>query len=379
MKARTLILFAAVAALTVGAQPSPANITATIICYHSVESPYDTDFSITRESFIQQMQYLKATGYSVITLAQLHDYVTGARESLPPNPVVLTFDDGYRSTYTEVYPILQRFGFPFTAFIYPKWVGKSAYALTWAQIREMSDQGVDIQSHSFSHSFLTRRRAPLRDTSRYSSFLATELNDSKEEIEKHTGQPVRFLAYPYGDYDPVVARYAANAGYDAALTCDFGPVKKGADPYTLRRVVVRKKTSLSDFRKLLGNEPMRLASVEPQSGGRFERRAPVVSAKIANHESLDPASVNLSLLSLGKTPFSYDPRNGTISLVVRDELKGNAQRAFVWATDRKTGKRVEATWTFYLQPPAAEPSPVTAAESVRAGAAAQVARKDQSR
>lgn len=354
MRARTWILMAAVAASIVEAQPQKLEpAVATIICYHVVESPFDTEFSITRQTFLQQMQYLAATGYRVVSLADVYDYVAGRRESLPKNAVVITVDDGYRCVHSEIYPILKKYRFPFTVFIYPKWIGQSSYALSWSQIEEMAASGVDIQSHSLSHSSLTLRSNGTANRT-YLSWLRAELEGSKEEIEKRTGQPVRFLAYPYGDYDPLVASHASAAGYAAGLTCDFGPVREGSDPFRLRRIVIRKDTTLASFRRRLGAEALELEATEPLSGSRFEAGAPVVSATIRDFRTLDPASVQMAVLSLGRTPFSYDPRNGTISLVVREELKGNLQRAFVWGNDRKTGKRMEASWTFYLNPPSAD-------------------------
>jgi hypothetical protein len=97
----------------------------------------------------------------------------------------------------------------------------------------------------------------------------------------------------------------------------------------------------------------------------------VISAKIRNFEDLEPDSVQMAVLSLGTTPYAYDPRDGTISLVVRDSLEDNLQRAFVWGIDRKTGKRVEATWNFYAKrrPPAAVVRKAPAAQPDNSGAA----------
>ena len=112
------------------------------------------------------MRYLAMTGYNVIPLRDLYEYVTGKRASLPKNAIVVTIDDGWRSTYTEVFPEMKRYGFPFTVFIYPKIIGQTSHALTWKQVKEMSDAGVDIQSHSLSHPFLTRRRHTELDQTR---------------------------------------------------------------------------------------------------------------------------------------------------------------------------------------------------------------------
>src|SRR5437016_1659965 len=81
---------------------------ATVLCYHIVESPQDPRMEVSRETFRQQMRYLAMTGYNVIPLRDLYDFVTGKRTSLPKNAIVVTIDDGWRSTYTEVFPEMKR-------------------------------------------------------------------------------------------------------------------------------------------------------------------------------------------------------------------------------------------------------------------------------
>ncbi len=102
--------------------------TALVLCYHIVESPQDPRMEISRETFVQQMRYLAATGYNVIPLRDLYDYVAGRKASLPKNAIVITIDDGWRSTYTEVYPEMKRHHFPFTVFIYPRIIGQTSHA-----------------------------------------------------------------------------------------------------------------------------------------------------------------------------------------------------------------------------------------------------------
>jgi peptidoglycan/xylan/chitin deacetylase (PgdA/CDA1 family) len=345
------LLFSGIAAATA---PPPADFGATVLCYHIVESPQDPRMEVSRETFRQQMRYLAMTGYNVIPLRDLYDYVTGKRASLPKNSIVVTIDDGWRSTYTEVFPEMKRYGFPFTVFIYPKIIGQTSHALNWKQIKEMSDAGVDFQSHSLSHPFLTRRRHTELDERAYSAWLERELIDSKRMIERATGKPVLFLAYPFGDYDHYLVDSVGRAGYGAALTCEAGKVRKGSDPLRMRRMVVEKKMDFVSFRRYLGAGSMRLDEMTPQPGVISDPgQTLMVSAKIPNHEHIDPKSVGMALLSVpGSLPFSYDPRTGAISVAaVKDALKGTYQRALVWATDAKSGKRIEASWIFKLPAP----------------------------
>ncbi|HEY0142981.1 MAG TPA: polysaccharide deacetylase family protein [Thermoanaerobaculia bacterium] len=354
---------------------------AIVLCYHIVEAPADPRMEISRETFRQHLRYLEMTGYNVIPLRHLQEYVTGKRASIPKNAVVITIDDGWRSTYTEAYPELQKRNFPFTVFIYPNIIGKTANALTWKQIKEMSDAGVDIQSHSLSHPYLTKRRHR-KTPEAYSEWLRRELAESKRILEKETGKKVRYLAYPYGDYDDVVAEQAGKAGYDAALTCDFGKVKKGSNPLKMRRVVIDKRMSFATLRQYLGATPMQLAEITPTPAQPVDPGVTVISAKIPAFKDLDPKSVGIALLSLGNAlPYSYDARDGSVSLALRNAIssfQSRHHRAIVWGTNMKTGKRVEASFVLQLPdpkkavPPAAppapgSPSPVVAASAMGGG------------
>src|SRR5438270_7065110 len=242
------ILFSGLAAAAAPpSAPSSGDYGATVLCYHIVESPQDPRMEVSRETFRQQMRYLAMTGYNVIPLRELYDYVTGKRASLPRNAIVVTIDDGWRSTYTEVFPEMKRYGFPFTVFVYPKIIGQTARALTWKQIREMSDAGVDIESHSLTHPFLTRRRHTELDQRAYSGWLERELIDSKRMIEHATGKPVLFLAYPFGDYDHYLVDNVGRAGYGAARTWEAGKVRRGSDPVRRHRLVVEQTMACVRF------------------------------------------------------------------------------------------------------------------------------------
>jgi len=330
---------------------------ATILCYHIVEYPADPRMEISRDAFQQQMRYLAMTGYTVVPLRDVYEYSTGKRASLPKNAVAITLDDGWRSAYTEAFPELKRRHLPFTLFIYPKIIGMTPYALTWKQVREMAEAGADIESHSLSHPFLTKRRHEGLDAAQYTEWLQKELVESKRILEKETGHHVRFLAYPYGDYDHFLTHDVAKAGYDAALTCDYGRVSRGTNPYRLKRVVIEKRMDFATFRYYLGARPLPLQELTPLPGQLLDPGQMTISAHIPDYQRLEPKSVGMALLSMtGTLPYSYDAKNGLISLMVNEGLQGTLQRALVWATEKKSGRRVEATWTFRLPDVFGDPS-----------------------
>lgn len=372
----TILLFISVGLLAAPRRDDDRQPSATVLCYHIVEAPAAPRMHIDRGTFRQHLRYLEMTGYNVIPLRHLYEYITGARKSLPKNAIVLTFDDGWRSTYTEAFPELQKRNFPFTVFVYPKIIGQTANALTWKQVREMADAGVGIQSHSLSHGYLTRRRHRSMSDVRYAEWLQNELVESKRILEKHTGRTVDFIAYPYGDYDENLAANTKKAGYDAALTCDFGAVKRGSDPLKMRRVVIDDQMDFAAFRKYLGAKPLQLAEMTPKPGKPVDESVTTISARIPSFESLDPKSVGMALLSAGApVPYSYDARSGEIRLTIRDGIKALASkyhRAIVWGIDRASGKRVEATWVFRRPEPQLPPVPPQPAETVAATTASMI-------
>lgn len=373
MTPRVLLITTVSLLLAVSTTTSAAHAeepTAYILCYHIVESPNDARMEVSRDVFRQHMRYLAMTGYNVIPLRHLHEYVTGKRASIPRNAVVVTVDDGWRSTYTEVWPEMKRLNFPFTVFVYPKIIGQTAYALTWKQVREMAAAGVDIQSHSLSHPFLAQKRASLPERD-YAAWLDRELRESKSILEKETGRKVQFLAYPYGDYNDRVTAASARAGYSGAVTCDFGKVRRGSDPLRMKRIVIDKRMDFAEFRRYLGAAPLKIAEKAPTADIAEPPQPLVVSARIPNPADIDPKSVGMALINPGRaTPFSYDSRSGSLRMVVPDgvdSLQGQWLRALVWANEVKSGRRVEATWTFRIPEagapqdmPASETSPVTA-------------------
>lgn len=352
-----LAIVALAFALSLRATATPNPPVATILCYHIVQSPKDTKFSISRETFEQQMNYLATAGYTVVPMSDVSDFLLGRRKSLPKDAVVVTIDDGWKCTYTEMWPVMKKHRFPFTVFVYPKFIGQSGYALKWSEVKQMSDAGVDIQSHSYSHPYLTQRKHRALDEGKYSDWLAQELRLSKKAIEEKTGKPVRFLAYPYGDFDARVMRAASDSGYEAAVIAAVDKVRANSDRYKLGRVVIDTSQSFADFRRLLGAGTMKLAAPSPASGTLFNPAQPVVSARIDGFKNVDPSSVGIALLSLGRRSFTYDAADGTIATVVREPLKTNRQQVLVWGRDRKSGKRIEATWTFYANQLPVKPLP----------------------
>jgi peptidoglycan/xylan/chitin deacetylase (PgdA/CDA1 family) len=176
------------------------------------------------------MEYLKRNGYEPVYLDTLIETFK-SKKSVPANWIVLTFDDGFKDFYTNVYPVLKRYGFQATLFVAPGVIGKFDNYLSWEELQIISTEGlVEIGSHALMHSPLTclnveeaRRR-----------ILA-----SKSLLEKNLGKKIHVFAYPYGALNSDIRKIVEESGYEGAAGTVYPRGQfKIRDIYNLRRVYV---------------------------------------------------------------------------------------------------------------------------------------------
>jgi peptidoglycan/xylan/chitin deacetylase (PgdA/CDA1 family) len=317
-----------------------------ILAYHEVDPVPERGWAVSSEDFANQMRYLAAAGYNVIPIADLADYVNGRKPSLPPNSVVITSDDGWRCNYTVMYPMLKRLGYPWSLYVYPKIVGQGSHALTWSQIEELSGGGVDVEGHTMSHADLLRKSHPEMTDAEYDKFLTTELDDSRHIIESHTGRPVPFIAYPYGNYDNIVTAAARRAGYTAGLVSWIRPNTRSTDPMKLGRVKMVSSMSLDDFRSALGAPTLQWHDLSPASDGVLATRQMLMTASLDDPQ-IDPTSIRATLLSGTPIETVYDAESHRLTLTLGTKPREERQIAVIQATNAQ-GVRVVGIWTFYM-------------------------------
>lgn len=227
-----------------------------ILMYHSISSTDNVKFkpfTVSPTSFAQQMEYLYQQGYTPITVTQLVQSRTAQRPALPAHPVVLTFDDGFTDFLTNAIPILQHYRFTATLYVPTAFVGQTSRwlrkekettrpVLTWEQLRQVQQLGIECGGHTHSH--------PRLDTLSPAQAQA-EIVRCKEILEQHLEQPVTSFAYPFGSYTARVRQFVQEAGYISACTVKHAMSDEHTDPLALTRFQVKPETSLETFGRLL--------------------------------------------------------------------------------------------------------------------------------
>lgn len=221
--------------------------TVPVLCYHRF-GPRGK-LSVSPAAFEQQMELLAKNGYRAITLAQLAGFLAG-KEPLPKRSVVITIDDGYRSTYDVAFPILKRYGFPATVFLYTDFVGLPD-ALSWAQMQDMMRSGlIDVQPHSKSHANLTLR-LPRETDGQYRERMRNEIEAPIATIRSRLAVASQAFAYPYGDATEAVADVLAKGNVRLGFTVTPGGNAFFAYPLMLRRTMIFGEDDLAAFRAKL--------------------------------------------------------------------------------------------------------------------------------
>lgn len=220
-----------------------------ILCYHHIDCPWKTPYSITRKEFIKQIHSLRKAGFTYISTADLEDFLL-KNKKIPLKSAVITFDDGFLNNYTVVYPMLKRLQIPWTFFIYPQVInqGRKKYAPTWSEVKIMADDGVIIGCHSLTHSMLTRKPRRFKTETQYEEWLDKEILFSKKVIEQNIGREVKYFAPPYGAYNKRIYEKAKDSGYVLVFNAkNKFKSDYSSDPYNLNRYIIRKTDKIESI------------------------------------------------------------------------------------------------------------------------------------
>jgi peptidoglycan/xylan/chitin deacetylase (PgdA/CDA1 family) len=224
-------------------------LTVRALTYHRFGDVKRDPFCVAPAEFERQMQAIARTGLA-ISLSQMEEFLSG-EAAPPPDAVLVTVDDGFRSLRTVALPVLEHYAIPAVAFITPGKIAERRFThgapedyLSWSDLAFLVNRGLSIQSHAWSH-----RSLPDLST----EDALEELICSKEVLSRRLGK-VSALAYPFGtraDFNERVVSLVAQAGYRLAFTSQHGPIRAGDDRLRLARTKVERGETTATFASLV--------------------------------------------------------------------------------------------------------------------------------
>ena len=349
-----------------------------IFCYHRlVDKIRYPGTEITPAAFEAQMKELKDRGITVISLQDLLAWKRGEK-NIPPRSAVVSFDDGWKSQYEVAWPIMKKYGYPFTMFIYTEGVRGGSLgggeAITWEQLADMRDNGVDIEGHSATHQDLREghtitlisggKRTRTKVTGpQYEEWMQNEVVGSKQLLEQRLGIKVNCFAVPFGNYNEHVKEIARNSGYEAMFTVYGQPITFTSPMDSIGRYAIEanKPKVFEDAVKMIATSSGGGAAVaevgakdlstHPADGETVRTALPLIKANLSAVGAIEPGSVQMRVSGLGVVPASYDPKSGTVSYQVTQKLHEKSCSVIISA--KSQGKKVEAHWTFGIEEGAA--------------------------
>jgi len=235
----------------------------TILVYHRFGPVVADSMTVRTSVFAAQLQFLHDNGYMVVPLQEIVNFLTGHGE-LPPRAVAITADDGHRSVFTDMKPLIEKYNIPVTLFIYASAISNAPYALTWEQLEELKATGLfDIESHTYWHpNFrVEKRRLSAAD---YQNFVQFQLEKSRALLENRFHTKVDLLAWSFGIYDDQLIAAAQKAGYVAAFTIERHSASRNDNIMAIPRFIVSDGDVGKAFERLLTRDSG--AGVSPGRG-----------------------------------------------------------------------------------------------------------------
>lgn len=222
----------AAAAVPVDAAAVMARPEVPILCYHQIREWRETDsrtaqnYIVPVQTFRDQLRMLADSGYHTILPDQLYAYLTTGTP-LPPKPIMLTFDDTDLEQYTVAMPEMNKYGFKGVFFIMTVSLGRPHY-MTKAQVKELSDAGHTIGSHTWDHHNVKQYQG---------QDWVVQIEKPSKQLEQITGKPVNYFAYPFGLWNPQAIPQLKQRGMKAAF--QLSGKRDINDPlHTIRRIIV---------------------------------------------------------------------------------------------------------------------------------------------
>ncbi len=356
------------------------NAQVVVFGYHRFEKTVRRpDTEMTPEMFEAQMKELKDKNIPVIGMQDFLAWKRGEK-NIPPRAAVITFDDGWKSQYEVGWPIMKKYGYPFTLFIYTEGVKGMKYgggaAMSWEMLAELRDAGVDIQAHSATHQDLRKPYDKVQkkklNPEEYEAWLQAEIAGSKQLLEQKLAIRVNCFAVPFGYINDQVRETIMKDGYEAIFTVYGQHLGYGAPNNSLGRYLMEGNkpkvfSTALEFGSSSGTAAAPVAEVsttalaaQPADGATINTSLPLIKANLSSMGPIDKGSVQMRVSGLGLVPATFDEKTQTVSYQVTQKLRDKSCTVIIGVKSKE--KKVEATWTFSIEegagaaPPAATPA-----------------------
>lgn len=347
-----------------------------VLGYHdfSEEKPV-TEMRIRTSVFRRQMKALKDSGMPVISLKEFREWKNGDRR-LPEYCVLITIDDGWKSVYTDAFPVLKEMEFPFTIFPYTHYLTGRGASLSIDQVKEMMRNGATLGSHSTSHLYPPAwKKAHRKGAEAYTALIDQEIGKSHEWLQESFGVPIEFYCYPGGYHTPEMIEKLPTYGYVGAVTVIPRKTLHDTDNWQIPRYMVfgnnpRIFANAVTFHpagmggvvapvpanggkvvSMTSHLPIPIQAVQPAANTVVSDLSPAVSIDLSGETDVNPDSLVMSINGFGKVPAEYDPVQKIYAWKVNRPLRVDTVTVHVrWKTfSGSQGQGVD--WQFGVSSP----------------------------
>jgi len=351
-----------------------------VLGYHDFSATKSvTDMRMRTEEFRKQMQAIRDSGYRVISLAEFAQWKSGKLQ-LPAYCVLITIDDGWKSVYTDAYPILKEFGYPFVIFAYTNFINNGGATLTHEMLTEMIANGATLQSHSTSHPYPSKvKGAARKGAEEFHNFLKGEMLDSKTALEQISKQPVYAYCYPGGYNTADIHAKGLEFGYQLLFTVNPTKSKFSDNNAAIPRHIIYGNLA-STFTNALrfsspasvsantqaggagsgsasgggtssGNAPAKNPAfplaVSPAPGSTDADRLATINVPLEALGDYDINTLELTVTGFGKVPASYNPETKVLSWKPVRPLRHNIIEAVLrFKKPQETNWQPALSWQF---------------------------------
>ena len=207
-----------------------------VLAYHHFGVPDAGEYDCPLDQFEAHLQWLKAHGYESVLPQQLIDVMAG-RATLPPNPVMFTFDDNNGEQYSDAAPLLEQYGYRGAFFVMTVTIGKRYY-MSAKQLRDLERRGHVIGGHTWDH----------RDVAILSpAELQKQLDMSEADLSEVLGHKPQFMSYPFGAYSEDVVTELQQRGYVGAFRLRDPNDPQVAPQFMIHRQIIPGMWSIREF------------------------------------------------------------------------------------------------------------------------------------